>query len=95
MMSAIKRRRNVISKKIKDKHLLAVFKEAIDKIKVNPYIGSAKTGDLRGFYGYDIKYAGTNYEVAYCIYEDSDKLVVVVLAGTRENFYDELKRLIK
>jgi mRNA interferase RelE/StbE len=82
-------------KKIKDKHLLAVFKEAIDKLKLNPYIGNAKTGDLRGIYGYDVKYANTNYEVAYRIYEEDIKLIVVLLAGTRENFYHELKRLIK
>jgi len=82
-------------KKIKDKRLLAAFKEAVDSIRLDPYIGSTKTGDLRGIYGYDVKYAGTNYEIAYRIYRDGDKHVVVILAGTRENFYDELKRLIK
>jgi len=37
-------------KKIKDKHLLAAFKSAIDKLKENPYVGSQKTRDLRGIY---------------------------------------------
>lgn len=82
-------------KKIKDKHLLSAFKEAIDKLKTDPHIGTQKTGDLRGIYGYDIKYAGINYELAYRIYEDNGRLVVIILAGTRENFYEELKRLIK
>ena len=82
-------------KKIKNKQLLSAFKDAIDKLSVNPYIGSQKTGDLRGIYGYDVKYAGTNYEVAYRVYEDNKKLVVVILAGTRENFYESLKRLLK
>jgi mRNA interferase RelE/StbE len=82
-------------KKIKDKHLLASFKEAVDKIKSDPYIGTQKVGDLRGIYGFDVKYAGTNYELAYRIYEENEKLVVVILAGTRENFYEELKRLVK
>jgi mRNA-degrading endonuclease RelE of RelBE toxin-antitoxin system len=82
-------------KKIKDKQLLSAFKQAIDKIKGNPYIGTQKTGDLRGVFGYDIKYSGINYELAYRIYEENDRLVVVILAGTRENFYEELKRLIK
>jgi mRNA interferase RelE/StbE len=83
-------------KKIRDKHLLAVFKDAIDKLKTNPYVGVQKTGDLRGIYGYDIKYMGINYELAYRVYEDEgeDGLVVVLLAGTRENFYDELKRIV-
>jgi len=82
-------------KKIKDKHLLAAFKTAIDELKNDPYIGSQKAGDLRGIYGYDVKYCGVNYELAYRIYEDNGQLIVVILAGTRENFYDELKRLVK
>jgi mRNA interferase RelE/StbE len=81
-------------KKIKDKPLLAAFKEAIDKLKANPYIGTQKVGDLRGIYGYDVKYAGVNYELAYRIYEKNNQFIVVILAGTRENFYEELKRLI-
>ena len=82
-------------KKVKDKQLLEAFKSAIDKIKIDPYIGTQKAGDLRGIYGYDVKYKGTNYELAYRIYEKNDMFIVVILAGTRENFYDELKRMIK
>jgi len=82
-------------KKVKDKKLLATFKNAIDNLSANPYIGSQKTGDLKGIYGYDVRHMGTNYEIAYRIYEENEKLVVVILTGTRENFYEELKRLVK
>ena len=82
-------------KKIKDKHLLAAFKTATDELKTDPYIGTQKTGDLRGVYGYDVKYSGVNYELAYRIYEGNGQLIVVILAGTRENFYEDLKRLVK
>ena len=82
-------------KKIKDKQLLSAFKGAIDKLKIDPYIGSQKVGDLRGIFGYDVKHGGINYELAYRIYEKDNQYVVVILAGTRENFYEELKRLIK
>ena len=82
-------------KKIKDKQLLSAFKIAIDRLKTDPYIGMQKVGDLRGIYGYDVRYSGINYELAYRIYEENDKLIVVILAGTRENFYEELKRLVK
>jgi mRNA interferase RelE/StbE len=82
-------------KKIKDKQLLAAFKTAIDRLKIDPYIGAQKVGDLRGIYGYDVKYNSTNYELAYRIYEENSQLIVVLLAGTRENFYDELKRILK
>jgi len=82
-------------KKINDKQLLSAFKEAIDKIKINPYIGSQKVGDLRGIFGYDVKHGRINYELAYRIYEEDNGHVVVILAGTRANFYEELKRLVK
>ena len=81
-------------KKIRDKQLLATFKTAIDKLKTDPFIGTQKTGDLRGIYGYDVKYMGVNYELAYSIYEENGRLIII-LAGTRENFYEELKRIIK
>ena len=57
-------------------------------------VGEAKTGDLAGVFGYDIYYNKTNYEIAYRIYEEDGKLVVVILAGTRENFYEQLKRYV-
>ena len=82
-------------KKLKDKGLRTAFKSAIDILADNPYTGSQKTGDLRGIYGYDVRHSGVSYEIAYRIYEERDRLVVVILAGTRENFYEELKRLIK
>jgi mRNA interferase RelE/StbE len=80
-------------KKIKDKHLLSAFENAIDELKIDPYIGTKKTGDLSDYWGYDVKYASVNYELAYQIFEEDGKFIIVVLAGTRENFYDELKRL--
>jgi len=81
-------------KKIKESGLKSAFKTAICKISLDPYIGTQKTSDLRGIYGYDVRYGRTNYELAYRIYEDNGRLIVVILAGTRENFYDELKRLV-
>jgi len=82
-------------KKIKEKGLKDAFKDAIDKLRVDPYIGTQKAGDLRGIFGYDVKHGDNNYELAYRIYEKNGQLIVVILAGTRENFYDELKRLMK
>lgn len=79
-------------KKIKDKKLKSLYKDAIDAICSDPSVGTAKTGDLAGIYGYDIFYNKTNYELAYTIKYEDEKLIVVIMAGTRENFYDELKR---
>ena len=82
-------------KKIKEKPLKLAFQKAIDNILQNPYIGDLKTGDLSGVYCCDVFYNKTNYELAYTIIEENDEIVVVILAGTRENFYNELKRYMK
>ena len=82
-------------KKLKDKKLKMMYQEAIDKICKDHTIGTIKTGDLSGIYGYDIYYNKTNYELAYIVEHLDDKIIVVILAGTRENFYDQLKQYIK
>ncbi len=82
-------------KKLKDKNLKMLYQEAIDNIRQDHTVGKAKTGDLAGVYGYDIYYNRTNYELAYSVVYQNDKIIVIIMAGTRENFYDELKRYIK
>ena len=82
-------------KKLKDKNLKLLFREAVDKIREDHTIGEAKSGDLTGIYCYDIFYNKTNYELAYKLEYVDEKLIVVIMAGTRENFYEELKRYMK
>ncbi len=82
-------------KKLKDKKLKALYREAIDKICEDHTVGQAKSGDLAGLYGYDIYYNKTNYELAYRVEYIDNKIIIVVMAGTRENFYNELKRYMK
>ncbi len=84
------KRRVEILRAVKD-----AFRKALEAVSQNPYTGESKTGDLSGIYGYDVYYNKTNYEIAYRIYEEDGKVVVVILAGTRENFYQQLKRYIK
>lgn len=82
-------------KKIKDKKLRALYQEAVDKIREDHLVGEPKTGDLSGVFGYDIYYNKTNYELAYTIEYQDGKIIVVIMAGTRENFYEQLKRYMK
>lgn len=79
-------------KKCKDKKLKLLYQKAIDKIREDHTIGEAKGGDLAGVYGYNIFYNKTNYELAYRVEYEDNKVVIVIMAGTRENFYNELKR---
>ena len=82
-------------KKLKDKKLKELYKKAIDEICEDYTVGEEKTGDLSGIFGYDIYYNKTNYELAYTIERVEEGIVVVIMAGTRENFYDQLKRYMK
>lgn len=82
-------------KKLKEKGLRDAYRAALTRISENPYIGQAKLGDLAGIYGYDVYYGGVNYEIAYRVYEEGFRLVVVVLAGSRQNFYEQLKRYLR
>lgn len=50
---------------------------------------------MAGVYDYDIYYNKTNYELAYTVEYVEDKVIVVIMAGTRENFYDQLKQYMK
>lgn len=79
-------------KKCKDKKLKTLFREAINRIAEDPAVGEVKVGDLAGVYGYDIYYNKTNYEIAYRVEYFEDEIIVVIMAGTRENFYKELKK---
>ncbi|MDE6318646.1 MAG: type II toxin-antitoxin system RelE/ParE family toxin [Lachnospiraceae bacterium] len=82
-------------KKLKDKKLKRLYQEAVDKIRNDYTVGEAKTGDLSGVYGYDIYYNKTNYELAYTVKYTENMVVVIILAGTRENFYDQLKQYMR
>jgi mRNA-degrading endonuclease RelE of RelBE toxin-antitoxin system len=82
-------------KKIKEKPLKTAFETALNNILKDPYLGELKTGDLTGIYCYDFYYNKTNYEIAYRVYENNDQVIIVILAGTRQNLYKELKKFIK
>lgn len=81
-------------KKLKDKNLKNKIKDGLDKIKDNYTLGERKTGDLKGFWSLDIFYNKTNYEICYEVKEEEGRIIIVVMIGTRENFYKELKRYI-
>jgi len=82
-------------KKIKDKKLKMEYQKAIDSILMDHTIGDAKSGDLNGVFGFDIYYNKTNYELAYTVEYQDEIAVVIIMAGTRENFYEQLKRYMK
>ena len=81
----------------KDKTLLEKMSIAIEEISMNPYTaGIPKKGDLSEIYSYDVFHQGSNYEIAYRLDTDNDgNILLILLAGSRENFYNQLKRYMK
>ena len=79
--------------KIKDKKLKRLFTAFIfETIKSQPYNGSPKNGDLKGYFTRGFRYNKTDYRIAYTI-NDEGEIIIVVLTGSHERFYDKLKRL--
>lgn len=81
-------------KKCREKKLKEALLTAIKQLKENAYAGECKRGDLRQIYCIDVFYHKTNYEIAYTITEENKVVILVLLIGTRENFYQELKRYL-
>ena len=78
-----------------DKRLYEKVTAAIEEIRINPFVGEPKQGDLEGYSCYDIHHMRTNYELCYRQEDDENgNLILIVMFGTRENFYEELKRYL-
>lgn len=83
-------------KKLKDKQLKKKYEIALTEIRKDPEVGEQKIGDLAGIWGYDVYHNGTNYEIAYYLAENEQgDVVVVIMAGTRENFWDAIKKYME
>lgn len=84
-------------KKIKDQKLKDLFLQWIEKIHKNAFdVGMFKAGYFKDIYACEFRHNKTDYLIAYTIeLKSNSTLAVVILAGERENFYDDLKRYIK
>ncbi len=67
---------------------------ALEKISNNPYCGEVLKGDLSAVYAYHMKIKGVEYRISYQI-KEQEIVVVVLQIGTRENFYEELKKRLR
>ena len=74
-----------------DKTVIHAVLSVLEKIAENPYAGEPFHGDLSNLKKWSLNHMGASYRIAYRIYEDRVEVVIMQI-GTRENFYDELKR---
>lgn len=74
-----------------DKPIRTKIVNVLEKIAKNPFIGDMLKGDLSTIYSYHLKVTGIEYRIAYQI-KEQEIVVVIMQIGTRENFYDQLKK---
>jgi mRNA-degrading endonuclease RelE of RelBE toxin-antitoxin system len=67
----------------------SIVDHAIEEIRNNPEIGELKRGDLTGLYVYKFKINKQQKLLAYTY--DSNNIVLLII-GTHENFYRDIKR---
>ena len=82
-------------KKLKDAELKDMFLDAINKIRDDYTVGEEKTGDLKGIYAYGFRYGKTDYRIAYQVEVIDGEIVIVLKAGTHENFYRDLSKYLR
>ncbi len=60
-------------------------------IRENPFQSQELGYGFKGLRSYHFSLKGSSYRIIYEVFE-KDELIVVVMTGTRETFYDKLKR---
>jgi len=70
-----------------------IASEHLESIKFNPHQSGFLRGKSRGLRKYTFSYKRTEYRIVYKISETA-KLVILIMIGSRENFYERLRRRI-
>ncbi len=84
--TAVRKDLKNLSKNIQNK-----VEEIFILLSKNPLIGDSLKGEFLGFFSYHFKTQNTEYRIIYDI-KDKELIVLIVLVGTRENIYKQLKR---
>lgn len=74
------------------KNQRAVVNDEIKKIIDNPKIGVEKVGDLKGVFVHKFKISNQQYLLAYTFDEIT---MTLIMLGVHENFYRDVKNLLK
>ncbi|HCA67008.1 MAG TPA: hypothetical protein DEP11_02005, partial [Candidatus Jacksonbacteria bacterium] len=78
-----------------DKPAVLFLKQKVLPLIVdNPYQGQLLHGEFRQYRKYVFNFNKVSYRIAYEIMQNNT-VVLLILVGTRENFYKELKRRVK
>jgi mRNA-degrading endonuclease RelE of RelBE toxin-antitoxin system len=86
---------NNVKKDIKklDKPIINKVIQLFDELSVNPFSGITLAGDLSHLHKIEFHMQGVSYRMVYEIFQDRIQ-VKIIQVGSRENFYNELRRRI-
>ena len=70
-----------------------IASEPLESIKSEPHQGKFLRGKSRGLRKYTFFYKGTEYRIVYRVSETA-KSAILIMVGSRENFYERLERRI-
>jgi addiction module RelE/StbE family toxin len=74
-----------------DRPVIKAVLSILEDIAENPHAGEPLRGNLSHLKKWSINHMGIDYRIAYQIFEEYIEVKIMQI-GTRENFYDELKR---
>jgi addiction module RelE/StbE family toxin len=60
-------------------------------LQTNPHQGEFLKGKFRDLRKYAFRHLGTEYRIVYRVRED-ERMVILVMIGSREGFYERLRR---
>ena len=86
---------NSVKRDIKklDKPAISIILDLLENLGQNPFQGTPLTGHFSNLLKLELQHKGIHYRIAYRINEEKIEIYILHV-GTRENFYDELKRRI-
>jgi len=78
-----------------DKQLQSVVQEEhLTSIESDPYKATPLLHEFRGLWSYHFAHKGTQYRVIYEVYTE-ERIVLVVMIGSREKLYEALRRRVR
>lgn len=78
-----------------DKQLQRIIKEEhFANIEKDPFKAISLSYEFKGLWSYHFSYKGAQYRIVYEVHS-GDQIVLVIMIGTRERFYQALRRRAK
>ncbi len=76
-----------------DKPIRKEMLKQINACGEKPNTGKSLKGDLSSYYSYPFSYKGVDYRIIYTL-NQSEETITIEMAGSRENIYTYMKRML-